>query len=382
LLLLTVAACSTGPAEAVIEVLEVSGPLDNAALRFIESQITDATDAGRELIVVQLDSPGVIGDDATLREVTALVAHPPVPVVVWVGPAPAVAYGDALRLLEAASLGTAAPGVLLEVGDIIEVSGPVVGLVDEVQPSLQQLLQALDGRKVGGGTLSTLRPIDGGISTRSVIFTEPDLGTRFLRLAVRPEATFFFLVVGLTVAVFEFYAAGPGIAAGVAGLSLFLASYGLSVLPVRLPAVALAILGWILLTASFQRGTMTVLVTAGTAAMVAGGVWLVDADTGIAPNLLGVFGSVAAVLFFFLLAMPAVARARFSTHTIGRDHLVGRPGLAVTDFSPDGVAEVAGARWKASAHRESGLRRGDALRVLSVAADVLEVAPDRKGREI
>jgi membrane-bound serine protease (ClpP class) len=189
-------------------------------------------------------------------------------------------------------------------------------------------------------------------------------------------------VVGLTVAVFEFYAAGPGIAAGVAGLSLFLATYGLSVLPVRLPAVALAILGWILLTVSFQRGTMTVLVTAGTAAMVAGGVWLVDADRGIAPNLLGVFGSVAAVLFFFLLAMPAVARARFSTHTIGRDHLVGRPGLAVTDFSPDGVAEVAGARWKASAHRESGLRRGDALRVLSVAADVLEVAPDRKGREI
>jgi membrane protein implicated in regulation of membrane protease activity len=37
--------------------------------------------------------------------------------------------------------------------------------------------------------------------------------------------------------------------------------------------------------------------------------------------------------------------------------------------------EVEGARWKASAHREAGIRRGTAVRVTEVDGLVLEVEP-------
>jgi membrane-bound serine protease (ClpP class) len=88
--------------------------------------------------------------------------------------------------------------------------------------------------------------------------------------------------------------------------------------------------------------------------------------------------SVLAVLFFYLLAIPTMGRARFSTKTIGREGLVGKKGLAITDVSPEGVVEVEGARWPATAHRESGIRSGAEIVVMAVRGWRLEVEPGRE----
>ncbi|PWG74165.1 hypothetical protein DF186_19305, partial [Enterococcus hirae] len=72
-----------------------------------------------------------------------------------------------------------------------------------------------------------------GVTLRDVTFSKPGLLTRFFRLAVIPEAACFFLVVGLSVVTFEFFALGPGVAAGVAALSLLPAGWGLVNLPTR-----------------------------------------------------------------------------------------------------------------------------------------------------
>jgi membrane-bound ClpP family serine protease len=395
----------TAAQEAPIEVLEISGPLDDAVLSFLLQSIEQAPSAGRELIVIELSSVGAVGSRAKLAQVADVLARPPVPVVVWVGPLPAIAYGGSVQLLSLAPLSFAAPGsevglalptlagsgdqALLEgatgISSLVTVAGPISGVVDEVHPSLQNLLQALDGRLVDIGgtvhTLSTLEPTEGGITTRPVAFSQPGLGWRTLRLAVRPEAAFFFLVAGLTVAVFEFYAIGPGIAAGVAGASLLLAGYGIVVLPVRPLGVILALLGWFLFTWSYQRGTVVLLTVLGATAMTIGGLSFTDAAPQIEPHPVGVIASVLAILFFYLLALPTVARARFSTPAIGRQRLVGKEGTAGSDFSPEGVAVIDGARWRATAHRESGLRAGDPVRVIQVDGSYLEVEPFPKGRE-
>jgi membrane-bound serine protease (ClpP class) len=91
-----------------------------------------------------------------------------------------------------------------------------------------------------------------------------------------------------------------------------------------------------------------------------------------------VLPSVLAVLFFFLLAMPTVQRARFSTRTIGREGLIGETGVAIDGFDPDGTVEVNGARWRATAHREAGLVAGSAIRVAGVDGMFLEVEPDER----
>ena len=145
------------------------------------------------------------------------------------GPAPAVAYGGSLQLLSLAPYRTAAPGVELGhwspslAGDstaadpggpspldqetVVVSSSPIPGLVDEVSPSVRQLIQALDGQvfMVRGEqrTVQTVRPVEGGVTTVDTVFASDPVGDRILHLATRPEAAFFFLVAGLTVATFE-----------------------------------------------------------------------------------------------------------------------------------------------------------------------------------
>ena len=242
----------------------------------------------------------------------------------------------------------------------------------------RQVVQLLDGRSVRGAwgerILSTLVEIEAG-STISTIVRGPGWWDGFLRLASTPEAAFFFLVAGLTVAAFEFYAIGPGIAAGVAAVSLFLASYGIAILPVRWWAVVLSVGSVWLLAVAYQRGSVAVLNLVGLTSLTAAGFAFTDAAPQFSPGTPGVLLTVGSAAFFFLLAMPTVARSRFSTQTIGRDHLVGTTGTAVSDFVPDGLVEIDGARWRGSAHREAGIRKGDEVVVLAVDGWFLEVAP-------
>ena len=111
------------------------------------------------------------------------------------------------------------------------------------------------------------------------------------------------------------------------------------------------------------------------------GTFYVDGSGQIDPRWYLVLPSVLAVLFFFLLAMPTVQRARFSTQTIGRDSLVGESGVALADFDPDGVVEVNGARWRATAHREAGVSQGSEVVVIGVDGMFLEVDVPSAGRE-
>ncbi len=112
-----------------------------------------------------------------------------------------------------------------------------------------------------------------------------------------------------------------------------------------------------------------------------GGMFFIDGGGQIDPRWWLILPSVLAALFFFLLAMPTVQRARLSTQTIGRDSLVGHIGRALVDFDPDGLVEVNGARWRATAHREAGIAEGDEVSVTGVDGLYLEVDRPDPNRE-
>jgi membrane-bound serine protease (ClpP class) len=152
-------------------------------------------------------------------------------------------------------------------------------------------------------------------------------------------------------------------------------------LPVRWWALGLLILGWVILTTAYQRGGVFVLTMLGAVMLQTAGMFFVDGSGQIDPRWYLVLPSVLAVLFFFLLAMPTVQKARFSTQTIGREHLIGERGVALTNFDPDGLVEVHGARWRATAHREAGLSAGSEIVVLGVDGMYLEVGPVNGVRE-
>jgi membrane-bound serine protease (ClpP class) len=390
-LLLVVAACSGDlEGEPGIDVIDVSGPLDASALEFMRTSIEEAAVNDQVMAVLQVNSPAVM-DRPELEALLDVVETPPLPLAVWLGPAPAVAYGGATYIVYDAEHRAVSPGTSIGLP-----SPKVVGLEDEppfvvghvtpgedsgleIQPTIRQYLQDLDGvtfqTAEGPVTVETLKPFEDGVTLKPVTFRQPGLATRFWRLAATPEAAFFFLVVGLTIASFEFFAIGPGVAAGVAALSLLLAGWGIVTLPVKWWALALAVLGWALLTAAYQRGGVLILTIVGAVMLQVAGSFYVDGSGQIDPRWYLVLPSVLAALFFFLLAMPTVQRARFSTRTIGRDGLIGERGIAIGDFDPDGIVEVKGARWRATAHREAGLTAGSEILVSGVDGMFLEVEP-------
>ena len=385
-LLLVVAACSSEDgAEAGIDVIDVSGPLDASALDFMRTSIEEAAADGQILTVLQVNSPAVL-DAGALVALEQVLDSPPLPVAAWVGPAPALANGGIGQIvldLEHASISPGSEMNLTPVfpGEQTNVGQPMTAEESrlELQPTIRQYLQDLDGvtfdTASGPVTVETLVSLENGVTLREVTFRQPGLATRFWRLAATPEAAFFFLVVGLTIASFEFFAIGPGVAAGVAAISLLLAGWGIVTLPVRWWALALALLGWALLTAAYQKGGVFALTIAGAVMLQLSGTFFVFGSGQIDPRWYLVLPSVLAALFFFLLAMPTVQRARFSTRTIGRDGLIGERGVSLDVFDPDGVVEVRGARWRATAHREAGLTAGSEILVSGVDGMFLEVEP-------
>ncbi len=388
LCVLGLTACAE-PAGGGIDVIDVSGPLDTSALEFISDSIEAGAVIGQELAVIQLNSEAVLDGEAFDR-LARLVESPPLPVAVWVGPAPAFAYGAASTLPELASHAAIAPNGSaighLEPAILGESAGSTndeVAAEDTdlaLEPAVRQYLQELDGATFetaeGPVEVSTLDEFADGVTLKTPTFRKPGLSTRFFRLAVTPEAAFFFLVIGITIAVFEFYALGPGMAAAVASLSLILGGWGVVTLPTNWWALGLVLGGFVALVTSYQRGGILMMTVLGALLLQTGGTFLIDGGGQIDPRWWLVLPSVLGVLFFFLLAMPTVSRARLATETIGRESLVGEHGKALVDFDPDGLVEVRGARWRGTAHREAGISAGDPVLVTGVDGLFLEV--DRK----
>ena len=392
-----------------VDVVEVSGPIDRTLVHYVEGAILDS-DA--QLVILSVNAPAAIdGDVVGLLD---LIADPPVPVAVWVGPAPATVRGGAAQMLLAARIKGAAPQV--RIGDLLptvagtaddadavrirfpgvaeslfvdaetSVAGdPIDGVVDIVSPSIGQFIVGLHGAvvevrdtSVTLDTATTELDDDGvevTVPAAEVRFSKPGVLTRALRVAIHPEAAFFFLIAGLALAAFEFYSAGPGVAAATGLLTLLLAGYGMAVLPIRWWAIALTLGGLLLYTVEFQRNDLGWKSLVGTGFLVSGGLWFIDGSGQLTPVWWAVLLAVATGAFFFAVALTTVVRARFSTLTIGREGLIGRTGIAVSAFEPDGVVDVNGARWRATTYRASGLEVGSEIRVVAVEGIVLDVEP-------
>jgi membrane-bound serine protease (ClpP class) len=409
-LLLVGAVLAAAPAAAQVDdpgsvvVADVRGPFDQRAMDFLVSVIT-TEDA--QLIVLKLDNPGIASGNPDA--LYAAIDDSATPVVAWVGPDGAVAYGGAGQLLGKVAVAGAAPGARIGfmaptvagenltvlAGDEIaalrdtelviesESSSP---LITVVQPTIGQFIAALDETEVtttaGSIVLETAEEVtlDGAVVTVSSVevrFLKPTLLTRFLRLGARPDAAFFFLIAGLAAAAFEFYAAGVGVTAGVAVVSLFLAGYGFATLPMNWVAVVAAIAGLGLYTWDFQRNELGLRSVVGTVLLIGGGLTFTRGSPQFSPSLWAVLLTVAGIILFYMFAMTTIVRSRFGTPTIGREHLVGRTGLAESSLDPDGVVIIDGAAWRARSHRAAGIEQGSEVEVLAVEGITLQVAPRR-----
>lgn len=377
-----------------ITVIEVSGLVDPIVIDFIETSIDEAERTGARYLVVNMNSPGAAASDDQIVELARRIRDAEVPVAVWVGPSGSQALGGA------AQLASVADPIGIAVGSRIGNTGDPILPADEFGPVFGEHESLLDADTVGAeraeelGIASGPAPTIGefvvslpgfvsqettqdGRTVREPVtvvrFGELELVEQLFHTVASPPVTYLLLAIGLGLIVFELFTAGVGIAGIVGAGSVILASYGLWVLPVRPWALALVVLSFVAFSVDVQTGVPRAWTGIGFAMFAVGSLFFYDGLTISWVTLLAAF---VGVVLTFISGMPAMVRTRFSTPTIGREWMIGEPGLARGPVDPDGVVVVRGAPWRARTNRATPIADGERVRVVSLEGLLLEVEPE------
>lgn len=376
-----------GTGSDAVDVVEINGLVDPVIVDFVSHRLERAADEDVAVVVLVVDSSGVVVGDVDLARLTAEIERSAVPVAAWVGPSGARAVNGAEALVTAAEFAGMAPRARIGVPgtpagrlgtdeavelDVVDVEAPVVG----------DFIVALDGRTLGGRALDVARVVGEGedrrLQPQDVRFFKPPLVSQLMHTVASPPLAYLLLAVGLALIVFELFTAGVGVAGLTGAAALVLASYGLAVLPFEPLGLALIGVGVVGFAIDVQTGVPRFWTAVGTIAFAAGSLLLFDAP-GVELSWVPLVGGTVGMVLFMLGGVPAVVRSRFSTPTMGRDAIVGEMGEAVATVSPEGVVRVRDALWPARTNRATPIAAGDRVRVVGVDGTRLEVEPEEGG---
>ena len=378
-----------------IVVLTVRGVIDPVVAQYIERSLSEANQAGAELVIIRLDTPG--GLDTAMRDIVQAILNSAVPVAVFVEPSGARAASAGVFITMAAHVAAMAPGtnigaahpVDLSQGEMPEVMEDKVTndaaayiqaiaqqrgrnadwgeeavrqsaalpahqaqerqVVDLVADDLADLLTRLDGYQITVvGDEITLDLAGAVVEERPMTWLEV-----IAHGIVDPNIAYILLSLGTIALIAEFYNPGA-IFPGVTGvIALILAFVALGSLPVNWGGTALIGLAFLLFLLDLNVAGF-VLSIAGTISFVLGSLFLFSPFTPVAPTMprLSVspwlWGGMTVLLVgFFSLALTAALRAQRRTVLMSPQMAVGATGVALTSLDPQGVVQVQSETWTA-----------------------------------
>lgn len=410
-------ASEPAPAPAV-DILQFHGAVDPPVVAAIEDLVRTASERGSRLVLLQVDSPG--GLAVGHEEVVGAVRSGDVPVVVWIGPGTAGARGAATFLAAAGGLtamtrdATVGPACPIRAGgggcaaedavrlaDLFagEAAGAGRGEVDAGDLPIEEawtaerateaglaaltvddyvsLLQDLDGRQLEDGTTLDLPEEDLTVRLHSL-----GLLRRALHASLDPVLIAILLVALLLLVAFEVFQPGFGVAGVAAILIAPLLIYGLVVMPVTWWAVALLVVGAVLLGIDLAIAGLGFPTASGTAATAAGLWWLFPDGSPIldVPVWATVTLTLATVVYF-VVVMTVVLRAQAGPELdTSAEELVGEAGVVRSTMNPEGHVFVSGGLWRA---RWDGpdigrVETGTTVTVTGVDGATLVVGPDQR----
>lgn len=396
-----------------IEVVQVQGAIDRPLLAYLDERLTIAEREGA-IVVLQIDTVGTLDQDGV--ELAERIASLSVPVIAWVGPAPAKAAGTGLLLMYASSLAAVSPGsqtgplhpidvahpdrrpvLTTEISRWLEARGRTARLerLDEALPgtdaidlgivfregalSVPDLLDRIDGETVqtpgGPVVLQTRIATSGDRPTVDIRFANLGPIERVQHAVATPTFVFVLLTLGLAALAFELTQPGFGFA-GFAGMGLTaLAIYGLTVVPVSWVGMALLLGGIGAMAADVVLRRLGPLTVLGLAGFAAGSILAfrgLDASMRISPWLLG--GAVVASMLYYGFALTVALQSRDRLVSTQRG-LIGLVGEARGRLAPDGPVYVKGTLWRGRSAGEP-IESGTQIRVRGVDGLILRVTPE------
>ena len=401
---------------APVDVLQVSGLFDGVTVKSIENAIDDSEAAGSQAIILQLNTGGAVVSDAEMKGLLEKIANAKVAVAIWVGQSrDARAYGTPAQLFGVADVTAMVAGSRIGyTGDLIQLDGDVqvalgagadrlrngsmsfsdarslnvlrLTTSDEGVPTVKSMVLAMDGAVVDvAGVETELDTItarlndDGNEENVATLVRFSGLGLvdELFHTVGSPPIAFLFFVIGCCLLIFEFFTAGVGVAGFVGAVLTIFGCYGFSTMPTRPGALVLLVLALLAFAIDVQVGIPRLWTGVGTTLFVLSAFFLYEPLPGNNLRLgwITLFFVISGVLLTFIVGMPSMVRTRFATPTIGREWMIGSSGVAVGAISPEGIAQVGAAKWRARTNRATPLEAGAELRVVAIDGVTLEVEP-------
>jgi len=407
----------------VFNVITIDGVITSPTAKYVANSINDAQQAETEGLIILLDTPG--GMDTAMRDIAKSILNAPLPVIVFVSPPGARAASAGVIITEAAHIAAMAPGTNIGAAHPVSIGiGGSTGdkdktmsekvendaaayarsiakargrseewaekavrksesitaeealklnVIDFVAPDIDKLLVAIDQKEVN------LAKGKKKISTKNAIINNKKMGTRQGVLAAisDPNISYILLLIGLAGLYFELSTPGAILPGVIGGISLLLAFFGLSTLPVNYTGILMIIFGVILFIAEIKVMSHGMLTVGGVISLIMGSLLLFDTtEPALRLSLQVLIPAVLVASGFFIVVIWLAVKAQFRKHFTGAEAMIGSEAEVVKDIADEGEVFLIGEYWKATS--EKPIKKGAKVKVIKVEGLSLTVEEIKK----
>ncbi len=407
----------------VFNVITVDGVITSPTAKYISKSIEQAKTDNAEGLIILLDTPG--GMDTAMRDIAKSILNAPLPVIVFVYPPGARAASAGVIITEAAHIAAMAPGTNIGAAHPVSIGlggsngekdktmsaklendaaayarsiaktrgrseewvekavrksesitaeeALKLNVIDYVASDIEKLLAAIDQKEVN---------VAGGkkkLNTKNAVTNAQKIGTRqgILSAISDPNISYILLLVGLAGLYFELSTPGAILPGVIGGISLLLAFFGLSTLPVNYTGILLIVFGVILFIAEIKVMSHGMLTVGGVIALILGSLLLFDSpEPALRLSFQVLIPAVLVASGFFIVVIMLAVKAQLRKHFTGAEAMVGSEAEVMKDIDNEGEVFVMGEYWKATS--ENPIKKGTKVKILKVDGLKLKVEEMKK----
>jgi len=394
--------------------IEIDGIISPVSMEFILKAIHKAGDENAECLILQLDTPGGLGD--SMREIVKGMLASKVPVIVYVAPNGARAASAGVFITLAAHVAAMAPGTHIGAAHPVNLGGQAMDeemakkvendfaayirslakqsgrneewaeeavresvsitsdealekkVIDLIAKDTADLLEQIHGRTV---------TVDGEeitLQTRESPVKELPKGLRYsiLDTITNPNVAYILMILGFYGLFFELSNPGSILPGVVGGICLILAFYAFQSLPINYAGLLLIVFAIILFIAEIMVISNGILTIGGIISMTLGSFLLIESPAPFLKiSLAVILPTVGMTALFFLFVIGLAIRVHKRKKVSGPEAMVGESGTAETDIDLVGSVFLHSEIWKAKSMER--IEKGEEVEVTGIEGLVLVV---------
>lgn len=397
----------------IIYVVDVTGAISPGLADFVDQSIQTASEKNGACIIIQLDTPGGLGE--SMRKIVKSIFASDIPVIVYVSPSGARAASAGVMVTVSADIAVMAPGTNIGAAHPVDVTGKEMnevmnekvindmaafaktiaekrgknidwvekavresvsitetealskGVIDYIAKDIEELISIIDGREIPGkGVLQ--------LEGKQIETIDEDIRTKILKTISDPNIAYILMMIGLAGIYFELSHPGTIFPGVVGGISLILAFFAFQTLPINYAGFLLILLSIVFFVMEMKITSYGFLSLAGVISLLLGSLMLFEGENpGFALSWHVLFPTLLTVSIFFIVIAGLVYKSQFSKPATGDMGLVGEIGVVKKTIDGTGKIFVHGELWNAKSNVI--IPEGAQVRVIKVENLLAEVEP-------